>query len=241
MRSFDRTMPEEINRLLTDQIADALFTPSRDVDGNLLHEGITPEKIHFVGNIMIDTLIRLLPIAETHWPKLEEMWNLDRYVLVTLHRPGNVDHPSNLKEILSALYDISREVPVIFPVHPRTRQKIIAGKFDLEQENLHFIDPLGYLDFLALENHASLVLTDSGGVQEETTYLGIPCLTLRPNTECPITIQQGTNCLVVCQHINIIEESMKRLNMKRSPLMRPELWDGKTASRIVKVFQNIAN
>ncbi len=237
LRSFDRTMPEEINRLLTDQIADLLFTPSRDGDENLLREGVAPERIHFVGNIMIDTLVRLLPLAKAQWPRLKKLWNLNRYVLVTLHRPSNVDNPAALQEIISALVDISREFPVIFPVHPRTRQKIPTSNLGLEQENLLLIEPLGYLDFLALEHHASLVLTDSGGVQEETSYLGIPCLTLRPNTERPITIQQGTNRLVVCQSATIVKESLERLNSMPNNAIKPELWDGKTASRIVEVFQ----
>ena len=236
LRSFDRTMPEEINRLLTDQIADLLFTPSRDGDQNLLREGISPEKIHFVGNIMIDSLVRLLPKAKKRWPVLKEKLRLERYILVTLHRPSNVDDVKNLREIILALNDIAETVTVIFPVHPRTKQRIEEADLKINNIKLQLIEPFGYLDFLALEAHAGLVLTDSGGVQEETTYLGVPCLTLRPNTERPITIQKGTNRLLKCSHRIIIEAIKEIFGNKNISSTIPELWDGGTAARIVNVF-----
>ena len=239
LRSFDRTMPEEINRLLTDQLADVLLTPSRDGDENLLREGIPAEKIHFVGNIMIDTLIRLLPKANLKWPELKKRMNLEQYVLVTLHRPANVDDPQTLKEIILALDDIAQKLPVIFPVHPRTRKKIVENKFDCSR--LKLIEPMGYLDFLALEAHASLVVTDSGGVQEETTYLGVPCITVRPNTERPITIFQGTNRLVESKRHSLHETMLGCLRNKHGSAKTPDLWDGRTAERITNIFLNLIN
>ena len=199
LRSFDRTMPEEINRLLTDQIADLLLTPSRDGDENLLREGVQPEKIRCVGNVMIDTLVRLKPRADERWPELQKRFGLsERFVLVTLHRPGNVDDPAALGEVMAALSEVAGLAPVLFPVHPRTRQRLQSASLDAGPA-VQLIEPLGYLDFLALESHADLVLTDSGGVQEETTYLGVPCLTARPNTERPVTISNGTNRLVATE------------------------------------------
>lgn len=238
LRSFDRTMPEEINRLLTDQIADLLFTPSRDGDENLCREGVAPEKIYFVGNIMIDTLVRLLPQAQQRWPGLQERLTLDRYVLVTLHRPGNVDKLESFKEIMLALHEIAATVPVIFPVHPRTRQRLQDAGLPGGPEELRLIDPLGYLDFLALEANAALVLTDSGGVQEETTYLKVPCLTIRPNTERPITLMEGTNRLVACKYNTIVETSISHLTHSERNSRIPKFWDGKTSSRVVEIFLN---
>ncbi len=238
LRSFDRTMPEEINRLVTDQLADLLFTPSRDGDENLLREGIPAEKIRFVGNVMIDTLVRLLPKAEARWPDLQKRFGLDRYVLVTLHRPSNVDDPATLHEIMAALVEISREIPVVFPVHPRTRQRIAGLDLALPADHLLLTEPMGYLDFLALEAHASLVLTDSGGVQEETTYLGVPCLTARPNTERPVTVTVGTNELVASRRTDIVTTcctSISASAAQRTDLgaRRPQFWDGQAAERIV--------
>ncbi len=239
LRSFDRSMPEEINRLLTDQISDLLLTPSRDAGENLLREGIAPEKIRFVGNIMIDTLVRLLPKAERRWPVLRNKYQLDRYILVTLHRPSNVDDPKTLKEIMKALIEISGNTQVLFPVHPRTRSRISSLGFLLKDErNLLLTEPMGYLDFLALQTNAALLVTDSGGIQEETSYLGIPCLTARPNTERPVTVTHGTNQLVEsrCQ---AIQESVRRaLDMASSNKPLLELWDGATADRIVRIFLN---
>ncbi|MCA9970249.1 MAG: UDP-N-acetylglucosamine 2-epimerase (non-hydrolyzing), partial [Anaerolineales bacterium] len=182
LRSFDRTMPEEINRLLTDQLADLLFTPSADGDENLRREGVAAEKIQLVGNVMIDTLVRLLPQAEARWPALQTRFGLGRFGLVTLHRPSNVDAPDSLRPILQTLGELSRELPLLFPVHPRTRQRIAAWGLEAEARAIQFVEPLGYLEFLALQKAAALVITDSGGIQEETTYLGVPCLTVRENT-----------------------------------------------------------
>jgi len=238
LRSFDRTMPEEINRLLTDQISDLLLTPSRDADANLLREGVNPAKIRFVGNVMIDSLVRLLPKAEMRWPLLCERYQLDRYILVTLHRPSNVDAPETLTEIIAALRELSREIPVLFPIHPRTRNRI--STLDMTQDNnrLILMEPLSYIDFLALQMHAGLLLTDSGGIQEETTYLGIPCLTARPNTERPITLTNGTNRLVESRRNSIIETAMDILKQAGTRKPAPELWDGMTAKRIARIFLN---
>src|SRR5512146_228539 len=191
LRSFDRRMPEEINRLLTDQIADVLFTPSQDGDQNLLREGIPAERIRFVGNVMIDTLVRLLPRAAASLPAGLP----DHYLLVTLHRPSNVDDPQMLQGILRVLGEVSSELAVIFPIHPRTRQRIAHLGFQ-PGANFHFWEPQSYLQFLSLQQRATVVITDSGGIQEETTFLGVPCLTLRPSTERPITVTLGTNILV---------------------------------------------
>ena len=243
LRSFDRTMPEEYNRLLTDQIADLLFTPSRDADQNLLREGIPPERIHFVGNVMIDTLVHLLPKTEAHWHVQRKRLNLQGYVLVTLHRPSNVDDPNTLEEIMAALAEISRTIPVVFPLHPRTRQRLADGsKWRWGDGTLHLSEPLSYLDFLALEMHASLVLTDSGGVQEETTYLGVPCLTARPNTERPVTITHGTNRLVASNREALINAVQDAFNAKRSTcdVQPPSLWDGKAAGRIVQIMRSLS-
>ena len=237
LRSFDRSMPEEINRLVTDQLADLLFTPSRDGDENLRHEGVPEEKIRFVGNVMIDTLVCLLPKAEERWPSLRERFGLDRYLLATLHRPSNVDDPATLLEVLAALGEIAREIPVVFPVHPRTRSRIEESGLSPSSRNLLLLEPMGYLDFLSLEAHASLVLTDSGGVQEETTYLGVPCLTARPNTERPITVSLGTNRLVKSAKAELVPAALEALKEGRRSggegLRALEYWDGRAADRIV--------
>ena len=241
LRSFDRTMPEEINRVLTDHLADLLFTTEPSGNENLRREGIPEEKIRFVGNTMIDTLVRLLPKAEARWPGLRARFGLnDRYVLVTLHRPSNVDDPATLREIMAALAEISRQVSVIFPVHPRTRQRIAGLAVALPADGLILTEPLGYLDFLALEAHAGLVLTDSGGVQEETTYLGVPCLTARPNTERPVTITQGTNRLVASRAADLIaaaHEVLAVATSARETNPRPALWDGRAARRVVAALR----
>ena len=246
LRSFDRTMPEEINRLLTDQIADLLFTPSADADKNLLHEGVAPEKIHFVGNVMIDTLVRLLPKASERWSAQRSTINLDpeRYALVTLHRPSNVDNPNTLAGVMSALADVSRDLQVIFPVHPRTRERLEA--LDLQPAilrpgsgqacNLQLIDPVGYLDFIALQHHATLVITDSGGIQEESTFLGVPCLTVRENTERPVTVEVGTNILVG-QDMDRLKAEVKQILAGAGKVGSvPPLWDGKTSERIADII-----
>jgi UDP-N-acetylglucosamine 2-epimerase (non-hydrolysing) len=240
LRSWDRTMPEEINRLLTDQVSDLLFTPSKDATENLKFEGIPEEKIFFVGNVMIDTLVRMLP-------KSKESQVLDTlslaagmYILVTLHRPSNVDHPEVLLEIIEALEETSQMMPVVFPVHPRTRQNLERiGKVNLKGQ-VRLIEPLGYVDFLSLTASARVVLTDSGGVQEETTYLGVPCLTARPNTERPVTILEGTNRLVESSRngiLNALQESLRQIQIEKKPL---EFWDGQAACRIAEVLVNLA-
>jgi UDP-N-acetylglucosamine 2-epimerase (non-hydrolysing) len=236
LRSFDRSMPEEINRLLTDQIADLLFTPTRDGDDNLLREGVGKEKIHLVGNVMIDTLIRLLPKAKGERLKAKALGH-EKYALVTLHRPSNVDDPKMLNEIMVALSEISDDLPVIFPVHPRTRTKISEfGLHISENGSLHLIDPLGYLDFLALQKNATVVITDSGGIQEETTFLGIPCLTVRKNTERPITVEIGTNILIGQDMERLKIEVRNIIDGKAKKGRIPPFWDGKASERIVAIL-----
>jgi UDP-N-acetylglucosamine 2-epimerase (non-hydrolysing) len=236
LRSLDRSMPEELNRLLTDQLADLLFTPSHDADDNLLREGVEPAKIKFVGNVMIDTLVRLLPRARERWSSLASRFELGRFMLVTLHRPSTVDEPEALRELLVALESIGRDLQVVFPVHPRTRARLAARGAD-SLEGVHLIDPIGYLDFLALQERATLVLTDSGGIQEETTFLAVPCLTARPNTERPITLTEGTNSLVATEHEAIVRAVHGVLaNGKPAHTSIPELWDGRAAKRIVRVL-----
>jgi UDP-N-acetylglucosamine 2-epimerase (non-hydrolysing) len=235
LRSFDRTMPEEINRVLTDQIADLLFTPSEDGNANLAREGVAPEKIHLVGNVMIDTLVRLLPVAQESTVIADLGLQPRGYGLVTLHRPSNVDNRATLREIVSALADISQSIPLIFPVHPRTRQRLRDMQYAPRNTSLHLLEPLSYLDFLALQRHAAFVITDSGGIQEETTYLGVPCLTVRENTERPVTVTLGTNTLVG-QDMNRLRAEVARIlagEGKRGQV--PPLWDGHAAERIAQV------
>jgi UDP-N-acetylglucosamine 2-epimerase (non-hydrolysing) len=229
LRSFDRSMPEEINRLVTDQLADLLFTPSPDGDENLRKEGIAAEKIFRVGNVMIDSLVRLLPAAlETSRDGLP-----DRYALVTLHRPANVDDSARLRGILESLLEVNRDLAVIFPAHPRTRKRI--ADFGLQAGQLRVLDPLPYLDFLALQARATVVITDSGGIQEEATYLHVPCLTVRENTERPITVTMGTNVLVGRDAAKLRAELAKVLAGKAKKGVVPPLWDGHTGERIADV------
>lgn len=237
LRSFDRAMPEEINRLLTDQIADMLFTPSQDGNDNLLREGIENEKIHLVGNVMIDTLVRLLPKAELSLPMVAQ--SFDRFALLTLHRPSSVDNIGVLSDIVKAIAEISLNIPVIFPVHPRTKKNVGAIEIKSSRNNLHIIEPLGYLDFLALERKAAFVITDSGGVQEETTFLDVPCLTIRKNTERPMTVAIGTNIVIGhdmdrlrCEVAGILDGRGKRGKV-------PPLWDGKASERIADVIMRL--
>jgi UDP-N-acetylglucosamine 2-epimerase (non-hydrolysing) len=226
LRSFDRTMPEEINRLLTDQLADLLFTHSEDADRNLQREGIPPEKIFRVGNVMIDSLVKLLPLT-LHQNKdgIPE-----RYALVTLHRPANVDDSARLKSILQSLLEVNRDLAVVFPAHPRTRQRI--ADFRLNAGQVRLLDPLPYLDFLGLQSRATVVITDSGGIQEETTYLGVPCLTLRQNTERPVTVSLGTNVLVGHDPDKLRSELALILAGKAKKGTVPHLWDGHAGERI---------
>ena len=237
LRSFDRTMPEEINRLLTDQIADLLFTPSEDGNVNLLREGVPKEKIHLVGNVMIDTLVRLLPAARDS--QISEILNLKSksYGLVTLHRPSNVDDSMVLALIMTALNRISEGIPLIFPIHPRTRARLATLDHPLSQNGqLRLLEPLGYLDFLRLQMDAGLVITDSGGIQEESTYLNVPCLTLRENTERPITIEMGTNVIIGQNMDHLISEVSRILNGQGKAGTIPPLWDGHASERIAEII-----
>jgi UDP-N-acetylglucosamine 2-epimerase (non-hydrolysing) len=232
LRSFDRAMPEEINRLVTDALADLLFTTSRDADENLKREGVEPGKIHFVGNVMIDTLLK-------HRKKAAELMidKPPRYALVTLHRPSNVDDPGILGPILEALEEISKTIPVIFPIHPRTTKRV--SEFGLAMNGIRTMDPLGYLEFLNLTSTATIVLTDSGGLQEETTILGVPCLTLRHNTERPVTITHGTNIMVGPDKGRILDAYRRITNGDWRPAGPPEYWDGHAAERIIRVIRAI--
>jgi len=230
LRSFDRTMPEEINRLVTDQLADMLFTPSEDGDINLGKEGIAAEKIFRVGNVMIDSLLKLLPVAQ----RQSRNGVPERYALVTLHRPANVDDSGTLKNILQSLLEVSRDLGVVFPAHPRTRQRI--SDFGLRTDQLRLLDPLPYVDFLGLQTRAQVVITDSGGIQEETTYLGVPCLTLRENTERPITVTLGTNVLVGRDPEKLRAELELVLAGKQKKGTIPPLWDGHAGERIAAVL-----
>jgi UDP-N-acetylglucosamine 2-epimerase (non-hydrolysing) len=236
LRSRDRAMPEEVNRIVTDRLADLLLTPSRDGDENLLAEGVPPERIRFVGNIMIDTLQRHLPMAGFDRISGRIPVEKSRYAVLTLHRPSNVDHRETFQGILAALKEIARTMPIVFPVHPRTRARL--AEFGLEGSFDGFVltEPLGYIDFLSLTSNARVILTDSGGLQEESTALGIPCLTLRENTERPVTITEGTNRLVGTRTRDILDGFNQAMSAPPSN-RRPELWDGHTAGRITDVFR----
>lgn len=239
LRSFDRTMPEEINRLVTDALATYLFTTSRDADENLKREGVRAEKIHFVGNVMIDTL--MASAREAEGSTIRAQLGLGgKYALLTLHRPSNVDDARPLQGIFRGLKRLALRIPVIFPAHPRTSRMLAEFGVSTEFPGMRIVEPLGYLDFIHLEKHARLVLTDSGGIQEETTVLGVPCLTLRFNTERPVTISEGTNVLVGNDPDRIVEEAMRVLEGGGKPRKVPELWDGKAAVRIVEVLLRIA-
>ena len=239
LRSFDRSMPEEINRVLTDALAEYLFVTEEDAIEHLLMEGRPRSSIHFVGNVMIDSLCLFLPIAQKSRIGhdlgliLGESWR--RFAILTLHRPSNVDSIDKLNELLAAVDAVAEEVPVIFPVHPRTQQRLAEAGL-VSHEQLRLIPPLGYLDFLCLLSNATLVLTDSGGIQEETTALGIPCLTLRENTERPVTISEGTNILVGTNRERIVSAARDVLAGKSKAGRIPPLWDGKAAERVVEVL-----
>jgi UDP-N-acetylglucosamine 2-epimerase (non-hydrolysing) len=234
LRSRDRTMPEEINRILTDAISDLLLTTSQDADENLRSEGVSREKIRFVGNVMIDSLMEHLKLAEGSTIRTDLDVDARDYGVVTLHRPSNVDNAETLAGILDALADISLRLPIVFPVHPRTRANIEKAGLNekISLSEIKLIEPLGYLDFMRLYSGAKLVLTDSGGLQEETTVLGIPCLTLRQNTERPITIEMGTNILVGNDPANIKRAASEALAKTTTDTKIPPLWDGHAAERI---------
>jgi len=242
LRSFDRTMPEEINRIVTDRISDLLLTPSPDADANLLKEGVDPSFIHFVGNVMIDTLLSSKARAE----KLSTLKDLGltagNYAVCTLHRASNVDDPKVLSGLLSALAHVAARLPILFPVHPRTRKMLadqgLSGMLE-RAPNLRLVEPMGYLEFLALTSQARMILTDSGGLQEESTALGVPCLTLRENTERPITVEQGTNLVVGTDPVRISQEADRILNGQGKQGRVPELWDGRSAERIAQLYERV--
>ncbi|HUQ72420.1 MAG TPA: UDP-N-acetylglucosamine 2-epimerase (non-hydrolyzing) [Planctomycetaceae bacterium] len=232
LRSFDRDMPEEINRLVTDQLADLLLTPSVDGDENLKREGIPSTRIRCVGNVMIDTLVRLLPQA-----RLPEVALSSPFALVTLHRPSNVDEPETLREILTTLIDLSADCQMVFPVHPRTRKRIADLGLEFPAgDRFLLLEPLGYLECLALQKEAKAVVTDSGGIQEESTYLGVPCLTLRENTERPVTITDGSNQLIGTDMELLRHEFTKVLNGRGKQGRRPPLWEGRASERIADIL-----
>jgi len=242
LRSFDRSMPEETNRLVTDVLADILWTPSTDADENLIREGISKKKIHRVGNIMIDSLEMLRnKIDKLH---IYSDFGLNRrgYGLVTLHRPMNVDNPKTLKQLCQILSRIADKIPLIFPIHPRTRKNIEINQLHPimnKSQGMFLPNPLGYIHFMNLVFNCRFIITDSGGIQEETTYLGIPCLTVRPNTERPITITQGTNHL--CGPKDLEDKAQAVLSGYSPKVKKIEYWDGKTAKRIVDYLKIIKN
>jgi len=231
LRSFDRRMPEEINRVLTDQISDFLFTTCEDADRNLAKEGIARDKVFLVGDVMIDTLLYYMKKVWLNGADEAE------YAVVTLHRPSNVDDKDTFERISKAMNRIAKSIPIIFPVHPRTRRQIKRFGFEKYYNgNIKLLDPLGYLDFIKLYPKAKMVLTDSGGIQEETTVLDIPCLTIRENTERPITIESGTNVLVGTNEKKIVKEAKKILRGTRKRRKTIKYWNGKAAERIVKIL-----
>ena len=232
LRSFDRTMPEEINRVLTDHLADLLFTPSEDGNRNLAREGIAPERVHLVGNVMIDTLIRMLPHAASAVPADIP----ESFILVTLHRPSNVDDVDWLADMLRTLLTLSQKLPIVFPIHPRTRERMRAAGLGVAEGRIRFMDPIPYLSFLGLQQRAKLVITDSGGIQEETTFLQVPCLTVRENTERPITVSMGTNQLVGRDVGKVATAVTKLLSGTLKRRRIPPLWDGHAAERIAAVL-----
>jgi len=240
LRSFDNTMPEEINRIRTDQISDFLFTTEKSGNENLEKEGINKDKIFFVGNVMIDTLLKHKEKAQTSDILSKLKLAKNNYAVLTLHRPSNVDKKEDFENIIEILDKIREKIKIIFPIHPRTRKNIDLFKLNEKiggMKNLILIEPLGYLDFLCLMADCKFVLTDSGGVQEETTVLRVPCITLRKNTERPVTVEQGTNLLVSTDKDKIIEKSMEIIDNKvdiKNTL--PELWDGRASERIVKIL-----
>ncbi len=252
LRSRDMSMPEEINRLCTDAICDFLFTADRISDKNLLHEGVAKEKIHFVGNVMIDTLMKHREMAARE--EILDKWGIERgqFILLTLHRPSNVDDKGVLESILGALNKIAEKLPIIFPIHPRTMSRVkefglkqYLSKIDMvrgfggsEVRGLWYTEPLNYLSFLNLTMNAAMVLTDSGGIQEETTVLGVPCITVRPNTERPITCEQGTNVVVGNDPVRLLEEAERVLDGDTRKGRIPEKWDGRAAERIVEVLRS---
>lgn len=249
LRSGDRAMPEEINRVLTDQISDLLFTTEKTAEPNLTNEGIDVGRIHFAGNVMIDTLLfnldRAVSIEEaieaSPYPESSALPDLSNgYGLVTLHRPSNVDEPIVLERLLKVLGQVSTKLPLIFPIHPRTKNKIAEAGLEslIANANFYCLPPLGYLEMLGVMKGARLVLTDSGGIQEETTALGVPCITLRENTERPITVEEGTNTIVGSDPEKIQACVSDTLETGGKSGMVPDLWDGKAAERIAETISD---
>ncbi len=242
LRSLDRRMPEEINRIATDSISDHLFTTSRGANENLRQEGHAVEEIHFVGNLMIDSLNSFIDRADCSALLREREVQAGRYGLITLHRPSNVDDKAIFTGILQAFKQIQEELPLIFPAHPRTRNRLeeFGLLADVENHpNFHLLEPVGYLEFIALQRDAQIIFTDSGGIQEESTVLGVPCLTIRENTERPVTITEGTNRLIGSDPRAIVEAVEETLSGDLTEGKIPEKWDGKTAERILSVLWEI--
>lgn len=243
LRSFDWTMPEEINRILTDRISDLLFVTEQSGIDNLRNEGVNSDKVHFVGNVMIDTLLANREKAQKS-DVLEQLGlEAKKYVVITLHRPSNVDDMAKFAEIIAAFEEIGKDMKLVFPIHPRTRNNIRNSELEQRVEaivNLLLVEPVGYLDFLCLMSSACLVITDSGGIQEETTILGVPCMTLRENTERPVTITEGTNRLCSIITEDILKNYRKiRDGDKDNSHSVPKLWDGKAAERIVRIITDV--
>ena len=239
LRSFDNTMPEEINRIKTDKISDFLFTTEMSANNNLLNEGISRDKIFFVGNVMIDTLLKHKEKSKKSKILTELKLNKKDYAVLTLHRPSNVDNESALKYVLDILNDLQEKIKIVFPVHPRTMKNIknfSLLEYAKKQKNLILTEPLGYLDFMNLMINSKFVLTDSGGIQEETTVLGVPCITMRNNTERPVTAEQGTNVLVSTDKNKILKASGKLLKETNYKSKMPKFWDGKASKRIVDII-----
>jgi len=256
LRSFDRTMPEEINRVVTDHVVDLLFVTEESGIRNLKNEGISPDKIHFVGNTMIDSLLRFLAKADSS-KKLDELHlrlpsgntgrsSVTPYALLTMHRPANVDNPEAFREILAGLEELATDLPIVFPVHPRTRKRMeefglklhLSGESKSNAGGLVLIDPLGYLDFLCLMKNAAIVVTDSGGIQEETTCLGVPCVTVRDNTERPVTVDKGTNVIAGTAQAGI-RAAIRSQRTRSGSNSVPQFWDGHAAERIVDLLSRV--
>lgn len=241
LRSFDRSMPEEINRLLTDQIADYLFVTEKSGIENLKKEGISDERIFFVGNTMIDSLVYYLPKIEKSQILNQLHLEEKEYIVITLHRPSNVDNPDNLIRIFQQFKRIAEKVKIVFPIHPRTKKTIQSTNFDYNHPNFLLVEPIGYIGFIKLVKNSLAVITDSGGIQEETTYLKIPCLTLRDNTERPITAELGTNKLIGTNYDRIADEFFKTINEPKLNTIVPPLWDGRAADRITAKLVELIN
>jgi UDP-N-acetylglucosamine 2-epimerase (non-hydrolysing) len=240
LRSFDRSMPEEINRVVTDHVSDLLFTTEESAGVNLRREGVPAERIYFVGNVMIDTLLEHRARARARFNPRCFGLDGERYVVLTLHRPSNVDCPAVFEALMGAVSVVAQDLPVVFPVHPRTKEVVersACASAAVERGRLHLVEPLGYLEFLGLMDCAFAVLTDSGGIQEETTVLGVPCLTLRTSTERPVTVAEGTNRVVGTQPEAILA-AWRSLRLVGRQSKVPKLWDGRAATRIVEVFRN---